>query len=96
VEQAARTYVLCLYALAGVASPDVLRDVASLPRPEGEDRRLVPAKVASERGVVALLENAMSQMATIGDAEPVGFALAAPIEQTTPDQERAPRWSSRG
>jgi hypothetical protein len=86
VEQAARTHVLCLYALAGVASPDVLRDVAGFPRPEGEPayqgRCLVPAEVASERRVVALLENAMSQVAAIGDAEPVGFALAAPIQQT--------------
>ena len=56
----------------------------------------MPAKVASERGVVALLEDAMSQVTTIGDAEPVCFALAAPIEQTTPDQERASRWSSSG
>jgi hypothetical protein len=100
VEQAARTHVLGLYALAGVASLDVLHDVAVLPRPEGESayqgRRLVPAEVASERGVVALLENAKPQVAAIGDAKPVGFALASPIEQTTPDQERATRWSSRG
>ena len=58
VEQAARTHVLCLYALAGVASPDVLRDVAGLPRPEGEPayqgRRLVPAEVASERRVLVV------------------------------------------
>jgi hypothetical protein len=98
VEQAARTHVLCLYELAGVASPDVLRDVAGLPRPEGEPshqgRRLVPTEVASERGVVALLENAMAQVTTIGDAEPVCFALAASIEQTTWDQEGASRWSS--
>ncbi len=53
VEQAARTHVLGLYALAGVASPDVLRDVAGLPRPEGEPahqgRRLVLTEVASEQ-----------------------------------------------
>ena len=36
VEQAAQTYVLCLNALARITSPDVLRDVAGLPRPEGE------------------------------------------------------------
>ncbi len=73
---------------------------AGLPRSEGEPahqgRRLVPANVASERAVVALLENAMLQVAAIGDAEPVCFALTAPKEQTTPDQERASRWSSCG
>ena len=78
MEQAARTHVLCLYALAGVASPDVLRDVAGFPRPEGEPAYQGRRLVASERRVVALLENAMSQVAAIGDAEPVGFALAAP------------------
>ena len=57
---------------------------------------LVPAKVASERRIVALLENAMSQVAAIGDAKPVGFALASPIEQTTPEQECASCWSSDG
>ncbi len=99
VEQTARTHVLCLYALAGVASPDELRDVADLPRPGGEPahqgRHLVPTKVASERGVVALLENAMSQMTTIRDAEPACFALAAPIDKSH-RKERASRWSSRG
>ncbi len=62
-------------------------------KPEGkpayQGRRLVQAKVASERGVVALLENAKSQAAAIGDAEPVCFALAPTIEQTMQDQERA-------
>jgi hypothetical protein len=92
--------VHCLYALAGVATPDVLRDVAGLPRPEGEPanqgRSLVPAKMASKRGFMALLEYVMSQVAAIGDAEPVCCALAAPIEQTTSDQERSSRWSSCG
>jgi hypothetical protein len=94
MEQPARAAVLSLHPLARLARADILDQIATLPRPEGEAAyqrpSLGPTEVSSQRPVVTLAQNLRSQPAAGGNAQPVGRALLPTVQQATPYQEHPP------
>ena len=92
VQQSARAAVLSLGALARLARPHVLGDVDVLAHPEGDAThqrpRLGPSEASPERAVVALAERSRAQPGSQWDAQAVGHALPATVQQTAAYQER--------
>jgi hypothetical protein len=85
--------VLRFHPLASLARADILGDVEVLPDPEGtatnQRSRLGPPEVPPDRPIVALAQHLSPQAPARGDAQPVRCALAPPIQQAAPHQERA-------
>ena len=98
MQQAAWTHMFRLGSLTGVAGADVLGHVARLPRPISEPPhqgcRLVPAEMSPKERVVTFPEATLPQAAPVRNAQAVGFVLAAPVEQTAPNDEGAPGWAA--
>jgi hypothetical protein len=99
MEEATWSAVLRLCPLARLARARVLRHVDILPNPEGQAShqrpRLGPAKVPSERLVMALPEYLRVQPAARGDAQPVHGALAPTVQQAASHHEGGAREAPR-
>ena len=95
VQQTAGAHMIRLGALADLARANIGGHIASLPRPEGEPadqrRRLVSSEVPTQRGVVALREDAPPQTTPVRHAEPVRLTLPPAVEQATANNEGAAR-----
>ncbi len=100
MEEATRSAVLRLGPLARLARAHELGHVAVLPNAEGEAAhqlpRLGPAKVPPERPIMVLAEHLRTHTAASGDAEPVHFTLAPPVQQTAQHQKCPAGWCPRG